>query len=196
MGNTTKLNVVEGIGGTDGCVGAPIGVASGKPQANLSFVEPHEQIQAQSTIDEQFRALTKDFLPKEFPGGLTFREHARLTRYFCAVKIYVRPEELKEITDDTGAKQKIYLPDSVRAEDRYQSCTGLVISLGPQAFKDKDGNPRGSIFSVGDWVTFPRTDIIRMDFCGIPLGIMTDDRAVMVTTDPRFWAQGSVTYKA
>lgn len=173
-----------------------IPITRATPQANLSFVEDHEEIQAQSVIDEQFRELTKDFLPKEFPQGLTLREHGRLTRYFCAVKIYVRPEELKEITDTEGKKVTIYLPDSVRAEDRYQSCTGLVVALGPQAFKDKDGNPRGSKYKVGDWLTFPRTDIIRQDFCGVPLGIMTDDRAIMVTDDPRFWTQGSTTFKA
>lgn len=160
---------------------------------NLSFVEDSEQLQAQSLIDNQFRELTKS---RENPNGITLREHFRLTRYFCAVKIYVRPEELKEITNDSGEKVKIYLPDSVRSEDRYQSCTGVVVGLGPQAFKDKDGNPRGSQYRLCDWILFPRTDIIRVDFCGVPLGIMTDDRAIAVVTDPTHWAQGSTSYKA
>lgn len=168
---------------------------SGVPlQANLSFIEPHEEIQVQSLIDNQFRELTKT---AENPAGLTFREHCRLTRYFCAVRIYVRPEEIKVITDAvTGERKSLYLPDSVRAEDRYQSCTGVVIALGPQAFMDKDGNPRGSKYKVGDWLLFPRTDIIRVDFCTIPIGIMTDDRAIAVVTEPEHWMQGSLTYKA
>jgi hypothetical protein len=179
----------DGIGGTDGVTGRP-------PQANLSFVEDKEQIQAQSIIDEQFRELTKGFLGNEYPGGVTFREHARLTRYFAAVKIYIRPEELKVIDVEGGGKQTLYLPDTIRAEDKYQACTGLVVSLGPQAFQDKDGNPRGSKYRVGDWIVFPRTDIIRLDFCGIALGILTDDRAVLVTDEPRFWSQGIVGFKA
>lgn len=162
-------------------------------QHNLSFIEDHEQLQAQSLIDNQFRELTKC---AEHPAGITLREHFRLTRYFCAVKIYVRPEEMKEITQADGKKVTLYLPDSVRSEDRYQSCTGVVVALGPQAFKDKEGNPRGSIYRLSDFVLFPRTDIIRIDFCGIPLGIMTDDRAVAVVSDPTHWAQGSLTYKA
>ncbi len=165
-------------------------------QKNVSFVEDHEQIQAQSVIDEQFRALTKTFLPQEFPNGVTFREQNNLTRYFCAVKIYIRPEEMKTIVNDDGDRVTLYLPDQVRAEDKYQSCVGLVVSLGPQAFEDKEGNPRGCKYRVGDWICFPRTDIIRMDFCGIALGVMTDDRAVIVTKDPRFWTQGLVTFKA
>ncbi len=194
----------DGIGGTDGT--RPMGANGGRfaavfpgvarssqPLQTLSFIEDHEQIQAQSVIDEQFRQLTKS---DQVPAGITFREHNHLTRYFCIVKIYVRPEELKEVTDVNGNKQKIYLPDTVRAEDRYQSCTGLVVAVGPDAFKDKEGKPKRELFRVGDWVVFPRADIIRVDFCGIPLGIMTDERAVIVTDDPTYWAQGSVTFKA
>lgn len=164
-------------------------------QHNLSFVEPHEEAALQEVIDTQFRLLTKGVMT-EFPEGTTLREHCRLTRYFAAVKIYVRPEELKEITDANGKKVKIYLPDSVRSEDRYSACVGMVCELGPQAFQDKDGNPRGSKYKVGDWIVFPRTDIIRIDFLSIPLGILTDDRAVLVTDDPRFWTQGSASYRA
>lgn len=160
---------------------------------NLSFIEDNEEAAAQELIDNQFRFLTKSFLPKEFPNGLTFREHARLTRYFAAVKIYIRPEEIR--VGENG-EHKIILPDAVRAEDRYSSCAGLVIALGPQAFVDKEGNRRGSRYRVSDWIIFPRTDIVRVDFCEVPIGILTDDRAVMVTDDPRFWTQGSSIYKS
>lgn len=175
---------------------APIEASVPVRQHNVSFVEDSEQIQAQSVIDEQFRELTKNFLPQEFPNGVTFREQNNLTRYFAVVKIFIRPEELKEITTDTGEKKTLYLPDTVRAEDKYLSCAGLVVALGPQAFQDKEGNPRGCSYRVGDWVVFPRTDIIRVDFCGIALGVMTDDRAVIITKDPRFWTQGQVGFKA
>lgn len=164
-----------------------------RPQHNLSFVEDHEVIQAQSIIDAQFRELTKS---KECPAGVTFNECAKPTRYFAVVKIFIRPEEMKTIQVEGGGTQTLYLPDTVRAEDKYQSCVGLVVSLGPQAFQDKDGNPRGSLYRVGDWVVFPRTDIIRIDFRGIALGVMTEDRAVLVVTDPTDWTQGQVTFRA
>lgn len=181
---STKDN---GIGGTDAPRSKIVGIAGDmpwmKPKANLSFIEDHEQDEAQTLIDKQFVDLT----------GKTFREHARLTRYFCAVKIYVRPEEIKV---GPNGEHSIIMPDMVRAEDRYQSCVGLVISLGPQAFQDKDGNPRGSSYRVGDWVAFSRTDIIRIDFKSVALGVMTDDRVIMVVDDPTDWTIGSLTFKA
>lgn len=180
---------VDGLGGTDG---ATPGTTSPR-QVNLSFVEDHEVLQAQSLIDEQFREMTKS---KDCPAGVTFRECARPTRYFAVVKIFIRDGELLKTTDADGKEVVLYIPDTVRAEDKYQSCAGLVVSLGPQAFQDKDGNPRGSLYRVGDWVVFPRTDIIRIDFRGIALGIMTEDRAVMVVTDPTDWTQGQVGFKA
>lgn len=153
---------------------------------DLSFIEDQEESEAQRLVDEQFRSLC----------GVTLRESARFTRYFCVVKIHVRAEELKEITNDKGEKVKIYLPDTVRAEDRYQSCTGLVVALGPQCFKDKDGKQRLSKFRVGDAVLFARTDIIRVDFKGVALGVMTDDRVISVVRDVSEWMQGSLTFKA
>lgn len=162
-------------------------------EENLSFIEDKEVIQAQSFIDQQFRELTKSRL---HPNGITFREHARLTRYFCAVKIYIRPEELSEITRDDGTKGTLYLPDTVRSEDKFQACVGLVVALGPEAFTTKDGKPRKSRYRVADWIVFPRSDIIRIDFCGVAMGIMTDDRAVIVTDDPTLWTVSGMTFKA
>lgn len=189
-------NKLSAIGGTDGFSMPPllaVGPVIRQAPTNLSFIEDHEEPVVQKMIDDDFRALTKC---DEYPDGLTFREHARMTRYFAAIKIYVRPEDFKVLTDvTTGEKKTLYLPDSVRAEDKYQSCTGLVIGLGPDAFTNKDGTPRGSRYRVGDWVLFPRPDIVRVDFHDTPIGLLTDDRAVIVTDDPRHWTPGAFKYK-
>ena len=169
------------------------GVPTATDPSNISFVEPHEQIQAQSVVDQAMRDATKS---NEFPNGVTFREHAKVARYFCVVKIYIRPEEMKVIELEGGGTQTLYLPDTIRAEDKYNACVGLVIALGPQAFQDKDGKPSRSKYSLADWVVFPRNDIIRLDFHGVALGVMTDDRALLVTDDPRHWTQGIVSFKA
>lgn len=165
-----------------GALAAAVGAL--KPPTNLSFLEEHEKPEAQALIDKQFMELCG----KKLTG--------RATRFFCIVKIHIRPEEMKEITDVTGKKTTLYLPDMIRAEDKYQSCVGLVVALGPDCFKNKDGTPRGSQYSVGDFVCFPRTDIIRVDFRGVALGVMTDDRAIMVVDDPSDWTQGIFSYKA
>lgn len=180
----------EGIGGTwtpsviKGQSFAPTtDISNG--QVNLSYLESDEVPKSKDMIDKLFTDLCGKPLSPNF----------RLTRYFVAVRIYVRPEELKEIDGADGKKHVIYLPDSVRAEDRYQSCTGMVVAVGPQAFQDKDGKPRGQKYNIGDFLLFPRTDIIRVDFCGVPLGIMTDDRAIAVIPEPADWMQGSVSFK-
>lgn len=169
------------------------GVATPRDPEDISFVEASEEIQANSIVDQAMRDATKS---REFPEGVTFREHAHVSRYFAVVKIYIRPEEIREIELEGGGTQKLYLPDTIRAEDKYNACVGLVIALGPQAFKDKDGRPTRSRYKIGDWVVFPRTDIIRIDFHGVALGVMTDDRALIVTDDPRHWTQGIVSFKA
>lgn len=183
------FTAVDGLGGTDGCVPFAIRQAP----TNLSFVEDHEEAEAQKLIDDQFRALTKS---EEYPEGTTFREQVRLARHFIAVRIHVRDEELKSFTDPvTGEVRKLFLPEVVRAEDKYQSCCGVVIGLGPDSFMNKDGTPRGSRYKLCDWIVFPRTDIIRIDFHGVPIGILTDDRAIAVTTGPEHWVPGILKYK-
>lgn len=149
--------------------------------SNLSYVESHED--PQKFIDDEFTRICGKPLSPNF----------RLTRYFCAVRIFIRPGEY---TVGAGGTHKIIIPEEVRAEDRYSSCTGFVCALGPQAFKDRDGNQRISAYSLCDFLLFPRTDIIRVDFCGVPLGIMTDDRAIAVIKEPSDWVQGGVTYKS
>lgn len=185
-----------GSGGTGGAVGGTglnMGYSFTQAPTDLSFIEPHEEADAQTLIDTQFRELTKS---KEHPNGITFSEHAKLTRYFCAVKLYVRPQDIVVGERADGSVGRIILPDEVRAEDRYQTCVGLVIALGPEAFLTKEGRPKGSRYKPGDWLVFARSDIIRIDYCDIALGIMTDDRAVIVTDDPTLWSVGRQQFKA
>lgn len=191
------MSVVVGAGGSGVSGGAGGGYTPFRQApSNLSFIEPHEEDEARQLLDAQLRLLTKDFDKQRYPDGVTFSDHAKLTRYFCAVKIYVRPEDLKEIKTEDGSIAKLILPDSIRAEDRYQACVGLVLAMGPDAFLDKDRRPKGSIYKPGDWVVFSRSDIIRIDFCDVALGIMTDDRAIIVTDDPTMWSMGRAVFKA
>lgn len=154
------------------------------PQETLSFIEPHERSTAQSLIDQQFVALCG----KKFTG--------RPCGYMAVIKIYVRPDELKTIKNAEGNDVTLYLPDVATAEDRFQSCVGLVVAIGPGAFKNKDGTNRyhgPEPYTVGDFVMFPRSDIIRVDYRGIALGLMTDDKGLMVIDDPADYTPGLLT---
>jgi len=63
------------------------------------------------------------------------------------VAIYVRSEK---------TKGGIYLTDKLRDEDIYQGKVGLVIGLGPLAFKDDEQRKfhPDSIPKIGDWVLY------------------------------------------
>jgi co-chaperonin GroES (HSP10) len=65
--------------------------------------------------------------------------------------VYQRPER---------TASGLYMPDSVRDEDRYQGKAHLVLKLGPRAFEDDDKIqflPSERI-RVGDWVVIRPSD--------------------------------------
>lgn len=147
---------------------------AGKP---LSYIEPFEETTAKKLVDEQFIALTgKTFGLR--PGG-----------YMIAVKIYVRPEEIKEITKDDGSKVTLYIPHSAQTDDKYQSVAALVCSVGPQAYRGKDvmGNdrfPEGPWCKVGDWVAIPRHESFLLSYRGVAVALIPDDKVLAVIEDP------------
>lgn len=164
---------------------------SGKPglARRMSYIEPFEEIAAKALIDNLFRELTGK--PFGFrPGG-----------YQIAVKIFIRPEELKEITRDDGSKVTLYRPLSMTEGDRFQSVAALVCAVGPQAFtgenaKGNDRFPEGPWCKVGDWVVIPRYESFQMTYRGVALAVLADDKIVGVIEDPMDvsadYAQGQV----
>lgn len=59
--------------------------------------------------------------------------------------VYVRPQK---------TKSGLYLTDSHREEDRFQSKVGLLIKKGPQAFVDDGQWFTGLTFNTHDWLVF------------------------------------------
>lgn len=78
----------------------------------------------------------------------------------------------------------IYLPDqAVQTDKEYSAMVGLVIQLGPDAFKG-DQFPSGPYCKVGDWVMFPRGASFQFKYEHEPLLIVEDVKIKMVITDP------------
>lgn len=162
----------------------PKSIGEDTTQSRLGYITEDDDSEVQALIDQQFVELCG----KKFTG--------RPCGYMTVIKIYVRPEELKTIKDADGKEVTLYLPDMALSEDRFQSCVGLVIAVGPGAFKNPDGSSRyhgPRPFSVGDWVQFPRSDIVRVDYRGVALGVMKDDRGLMVIDDPADFTPGHLT---
>lgn len=97
------------------------------------------------------------------------------------VLVGIKPE--KEKTDGG-----IFLTDKKIEEARYQSKVGLIVAMGPTAFKYDPENPacafEGKKPKIGDWVVSyaheSREIGVRATYCRI-----VPDRAIrMITTDP------------
>ena len=146
--------------------------ANSQSMPTLSNIEPHEEVAAQDLIDEHFVEMTgRPFTMK--PAG-----------YLIATKIYVRPEELKTITRDDGTEVSIYLPDTVRAEDKYQSVSALVCAVGPEAYQGEKFERSGPWCKVGDWVLIPRYEATAVSYRGVAMALLPDDRIMAVIDGP------------
>jgi co-chaperonin GroES (HSP10) len=66
------------------------------------------------------------------------------------IGIYKRPEK---------TKSGIILTDDTRAEDEFQGKVGLVVKVGPMAYRDTDDVQfEGFKVKVGDWVVIRASD--------------------------------------
>lgn len=146
-------------------------------ESKTSLIEEREEPAAKALVRQQIKEITgKDF-------------NFRACGYMVALKIHIRPEELKTIETPEGPKT-LYLPDTVRDNDKYQSCVALVIDVGPQAYKGKnlDGSdrfPEGPWCKVGDWVVIPRYEAFQINYRkSFALAMLPDDKIVAVVDDP------------
>lgn len=139
---------------------------------SMSNIEPHEESLAQQFIDAQFIEMT----------GQPF--DMRPAGYLVAVKIYIRPEELKTIKKEDGTEVTLYLPDTVRAEDKYSSVSALVCAVGPEAYQGEKFERSGPWCKVGDWILIPRYESTMVSYRGVAVALLPDDRVMAVISGP------------
>jgi co-chaperonin GroES (HSP10) len=139
---------------------------------SMSNIEPHEEVLAQEFIDQQFIEMT----------GQPF--DMRPAGYLVAVKIYIRPEELKTIKKEDGTEVTLYLPDTVRAEDKYSSVSALVCAVGPEAYQGEKFERSGPWCKVGDWILIPRYESTMVSYRGVAVALLPDDRVMAVISGP------------
>jgi len=139
---------------------------------SMSNIEPHEEELAQEFIDQQFIEMT----------GQPF--DMRPAGYLVAVKIYIRPEELKTIKKEDGTEVTLYLPDTVRAEDKYSSVSALVCAVGPEAYQGEKFERSGPWCKVGDWILIPRYESTMVSYRGVAVALLPDDRVMAVISGP------------
>jgi co-chaperonin GroES (HSP10) len=150
---------------------------------SMSNIEPHEEEMAKDLINQHFIEMT----------GQPF--DMRPAGYLVAVKIYVRPEELKTITQDDGTEVTLYLPDTVRAEDKYSSVSALVCAVGPEAYQGEKFERSGPWCKVGDWILIPRYESTMVSYRGVAMALLPDDRVMAVVTGPEDVSAGNAAVK-
>lgn len=133
----------------------------------LSFIAPDEEVDAAKFIEEHL-----GFPPPRTCG------------YHLSVKVYIRGKDVKSFVDNNGNKTLIEIPDVVGVEDRYRSCTALVLSMGPDSYKGKRFEDSGPWCKVGDWIVIPRNEGTQLNYRGTIIQVIPDDRVLMVVEDP------------
>jgi co-chaperonin GroES (HSP10) len=92
------------------------------------------------------------------------------------VRLFIEPNK----------KGGIFVPSKTHEEQQFQNCVGLVISMGEEAYLDKERYPLGPRCQVGDWIVFPRHHGIFISYDGIPIFIINEDTPLAKETkDPR-----------
>ena len=94
-------------------------------------------------------------------------------------RIMILPFSQKQMT-----KGGIVLADSYLEKERLGTNVGFVVSLGPDAYKDKQKFPNGAWCKSRDWVIFGRYAGARIKIEDGDLRLLNDDEVLAVISSP------------
>ena len=94
-------------------------------------------------------------------------------------RILILPFSQKQMT-----KGGIMLADSYLEKERLGTNVGFVVSLGPDAYKDKNKFPNGAWCQERDWIIFGRYAGARIKIDGGDLRLLNDDEVLAVVSNP------------
>ena len=94
-------------------------------------------------------------------------------------RILILPFTQKAVT-----KGGIHLAESYVEKERLGTNVGFVVSLGPDAYKDKNKFPNGAWWQARDWVIFGRDAGARIKIDGGDLRLLNDDEILAVVNNP------------
>ena len=115
--------------------------------------------------------------PKKLEKDLT-SEHAKLP-IPTGWRILVLPFKIKDKT-----KGGILITDDVIERSQVASTCGLVLKVGPDAYKDKERYPEGPWCKEGSWVVFARYAGSRMKIDGGEVRLLNDDEVLATVENP------------
>ncbi len=95
-------------------------------------------------------------------------------------KLLITLPEVEEKTEG-----RIIKPYESRHEESIATVVGWVMSMGPDAYANKDRFPSGPYCQVGDWVVFRAFSGTRIKVQGKEFRLINDDTVEAVVEDPR-----------
>lgn len=153
--------------------------APAAPPPGLGFVTSEEEKEAQELITENLKKLGVVNMPR--PVGV-----------YLLIKVYVREEDLQPAMDkygnpvlnEQGDPVYVAVPQSMRENDQFTRCTGLVLARSPHSYSGARFAHTGPWCRVGDWVIFPRNEGIQFNSYGVAMQLLFEDRVCAIVDDP------------
>lgn len=94
-------------------------------------------------------------------------------------RIMILPFRVSEKT-----KGGVYIAESAREREQIATVVGLVLKLGPDAYKDADKYPVGPWCQENDWVIFGRYAGARIPIDGGEIRLLNDDEVLATIDNP------------
>ena len=134
----------------------------------MGVVVPHKAIDVVANASNPKKAIL------EIVGELS---EVHVPRNLVLLGTYFRPQKT------AGG---IIRPDSNVEEDMWQGKVGLVLKLGPEAFKDSDDYSfaEEDKYQVGDWVTYFVNEARAIQINGYPCRTVRDSGLQLKVVDP------------
>ena len=138
------------------------------------------------------------------PTGKSIPNHVDNSKSFKEKETIISPESVQEdeslmekLPSPTGyrililpfsqkavTKGGIALAESYVEKERLSTNVGYVVSVGPDAYKDKNKFPNGAWCQEKDWVIFGRYAGARIKIEGGDLRLLNDDEILAVINNP------------
>jgi len=131
--------------------------------------------------DKPIEPIIKDIIEDKFTPE-TIEEDESLVEKLpnpTGYRILILPFTQKSVT-----KGGIHLADSYLEKERLGTNVGFVVSLGPDAYKDKNKFPNGAWCQERDWIIFGRYAGARIKIDGGDLRLLNDDEVLAVVNNP------------
>jgi co-chaperonin GroES (HSP10) len=117
----------------------------------------------------------------------------KATEAHWASAVVPRPSGYKILVAMPTVKEKteggVIRPDSLRKQEEVASIFGVVVTMGPDAYKDEGKFPSGPWCKEGDWVVMRSYTGTRFKIQDQEFRLINDDSVEAVVEDPEHIAR-------